>query len=215
VQSPLVNTTITAYFENGSINGNAGCNGYFGGYTIDGNEINISKALGTTRMSCEPEEKMQQEYQYLEMLGNVTTYTIEGNQLTLSTDDNVSLVYNVTEAPEFDLEGNTWTLTSFIEGEDVQSPLVNTTITAYFEDGNITGNAGCNNYFGGYTIDDNKINISKPLGSTRRTCEPEEKMQQEYQYLEMFGNVTTYTIEGNQLTLSTEDGLALVYQGDN
>ena len=212
VQSPLVNTTITAYFEDGIIKGNAGCNGYSGGYTVDGNKINISKALVTTAMTCWPEEVMQQEYQYHEMLGNVTTYTIEGNQLTLSTDDNVTLVYNATEAPEFDLEGNTWTLTSFIEGEDVQLPLVNTTITACFEDGNITGNSGCNNYFGDYTVNGNEINMSNVLGSTRMTCEPEEKMQQEYQYLEMFGNVTTYTIEENQLTLSTEDNRTLVYQ---
>ncbi|MGB7000955.1 MAG: META domain-containing protein, partial [Halobacteriota archaeon] len=192
--------------------GNAGCNGYFGAYTVDGNEINISKALGTTRMYCEPEEVMKQEYQYLEMLGNVTTCTIEGNQLTLSTDDNVSLVYNATEAPEFDLEGNTWTLASFIAGEDVQSPLVNTTITAYFENGSINGSAGCNGYFGAYTVDGNEINISKALGTTKMYCEPEEKMQQEYQYLEMLGNVTTCTIEENQLTLSTEDNRTLVYQ---
>ena len=121
-------------------------------------------------------------------------------------------MYNATESPEFDLEGNTWTLTSFIEGEDVQSPLVNTTITVYFEDGSINGNAGCNNYFGGYTVDGNEININKALGSTMMYCEPEEKMQQEYQYLEMLGNVTTYTIEENQLTLSTEDNRTLVYQ---
>ncbi|NAS88762.1 hypothetical protein C4E24_03350 [ANME-1 cluster archaeon AG-394-G21] len=211
VQSPIQNTTITAYFENGSINGNAGCNNYFGGYTIDDNKINISKYLGSTRMYCDPEEKMQQEYLYLEMLGNVTTYTIEGNQLTLSTDDNVSLVYNATEAPEFDLEGNTWTLTSFMEGDDVQSPIQNTTITAYFENGSITGNAGCNNYFGGYTVDGNAINISKALGTTMMYCEPEEVMQQEYLYLEMLGNVTTCTIAENQLTLSTGDNKTLVY----
>jgi len=46
-------------------------------------------------------------------------------------------------------------------------------------------------------------------------CEPEEVMQQEYQYLEMLGNVTTCTIEENQLTLSTEDNRTLVYQVDN
>ena len=93
MQSPLVNTTITAYFDDGKINGNAGCNGYFGSYTVDSNEINISKALGTTMMNCEPEEKMQQEYQYLKMLGNVTIYSIVGNQLTLSTEDGLALVY--------------------------------------------------------------------------------------------------------------------------
>ena len=62
---------------------------------------------------------MQQEYQYFEMLDKVTTYAIEGNQLTLSTDDGSDLVYNATElpAPEFDREGNIWTLTSFIAAQ--------------------------------------------------------------------------------------------------
>ncbi len=126
----------------------------------------------------------------------------------------VMSVGSATELPasNFSLEGNTWTLTSFIAGEEVQSPIQNTTITAYFENGSINGNAGCNNYFGGYTIDGNEINISKALGSTMMYCEPEEVMQQEAQYLEMLGNVTTYTIEGNQLTLSTDGNRTLVYQ---
>jgi len=70
-------------------------------------------------------------------------------------------VGSATELPasNFSLEGNTWTLTAFMEGEDVQLPLVNTTITAHFEDGEITGSAGCNNYLGGYTIDGNEITI--------------------------------------------------------
>ncbi len=94
----------------------------------------------------------------------------------------VMSVGSATELPasNFSLEGNTWTLTSFIAGEDVQSPIQNTTITAYFENGSINGNAGCNNYFGGYTVDGNEINISKALGSTMMYCEPEEVMQQEY-----------------------------------
>ena len=209
-QSPIQNTTITAYFEDGEIIGSAGCNGYFGAYTVDGNEITIG-VLGSTMMTCWPEEKMQQEYQYLGMLGNVTTYTIEGNQLTLSIDGNLSLVYNATEPPEFDLEGKNWTLNSSIDGETEQLPIQNTTITACFEDGEITGSAGCNNYFGAYTVDGNEITIGV-LGSTMMTCWPEEVMQQEYQYHEMLGNVTTYTIEGNQLTLSTEDNRTLVYQ---
>jgi heat shock protein HslJ len=211
VQSPILNTTITAHFEAGEITGNAGCNNYFGNYTVDGNEITTGVLCSRT-MTCEPEEVMQQEYQYFELLDKVTTYAIEGNQLTLSMDDGSDLVYNATEssAPEFCLEGNIWTLTVFIKGDAVQSPILNTTITAYFEAGEITGNAGCNGYFGPYTVDGNEITIGA-LGSTRMTCEPEGVMQQEYQYLEMLDKVTTYAIEGNQLTLSTDDGSDLVY----
>jgi heat shock protein HslJ len=212
MQSPIQNTTITAYFEDGKITGNAGCNGYFVAYTVDGNEVKISEALGSTRMTCEPEEKMQQEYQYLEMLSKVTTYAIEGNQLTLSTDDGSDLVYNATEssASEFCLEGNIWLLTAFIKGDAVQSPILNATITAYFEAGEINGSAGCNNYIGSYMVDVNEITIGE-LAVTMMYCGQEGVMQQETQYLEMLDKVTTYAIEGNQLTLSTDDGSDLVY----
>jgi heat shock protein HslJ len=211
VQSPILNTTITAHFEAGEITGNAGCNNYFGSHMVDVNEITIG-ALGSTMMTCEPEEVMQQEYQYLEMLGNVTTYAIEGNQLTLSTDDGSDLEYNATElpAPKFHLEGNIWTLTAFIEGDAVQSPILNTTITAYFEAGEINGSAGCNNYIGSYMVDVNEITIGE-LAVTMMYCGQEGVMQQETQYLEMLGKVTTYAIEGNQLTLSMDDGSDLEY----
>jgi heat shock protein HslJ len=38
---------------------------------------------------------MDQEAQYTDILVNVTAYTIEENQLTLSTEDNRTLVYQV------------------------------------------------------------------------------------------------------------------------
>jgi heat shock protein HslJ len=146
------------------------------------------------------------------MLSKVTTYAIEGNQLTLSTDDGSDLVYNATEssASEFCLEGNIWLLTAFIKGDAVQSPILNATITAYFEAGEINGSAGCNNYIGSYMVDVNEITIGE-LAVTMMYCGQEGVMQQETQYLEMLDKVTTYAIEGNQLTLSTDDGSDLVY----
>ena len=110
------------------------------------------------------------------------------------------------------LEGSIWTLTNFIAGSDVdvRSPISGTTITARFEDGLISGTAGCNQYSGSYTAAD-KIVLNEMSWTEMLCMDPEGVMQQETQYLEILRDVTTFTIEENQLTLSTEDGRALVY----
>jgi len=46
-------------------------------------------------------------------------------------------------------------------------PLAGTTITLMFvEGGNVTGNTGCNNFTGGYTLDGNQLAIGE-LATTR------------------------------------------------
>ena len=59
-----------------------------------------------------------------------------------------------------------------------------TQITANFgEDGQLTGSAGCNDYFGPYETDGQKISMG-PFGTGRTACsEPEGIMEQESQYL--------------------------------
>lgn len=79
----LPDTDVTAWLENGQVNGIAGCNNYFGGYTTQGrNGIEISE-LGSTRMMC-PEEIMEQEQEFLAALQSATTYRVEGGVLTLT-----------------------------------------------------------------------------------------------------------------------------------
>ncbi|MFV9676545.1 MAG: META domain-containing protein [Methanosarcinales archaeon] len=113
---------------------------------------------------------------------------------------------------ESSLEGRLWTLTNFIAESqgNVRSPISGTTITAHFEDGLISGTAGCNQYSGSYTTAD-KIVLNEMSWTEMLCMDPEGVMPQETQYLEILRDVTTFTIEENQLTLSTEDGRALVY----
>jgi len=110
------------------------------------------------------------------------------------------------------LEGRIWTLTNFIAESDgdVRLPITGTTITARFEDGQISGTAGCNQYSGSYTAED-KIVLNEMSWTEMLCMDPEGVMPPETHYLEILRDVTTYTIEENQLTLSTEDGRALMY----
>src|SRR4249919_1648086 len=67
---------------------------------------------------------------------------------------------------ESDLAGTSWEATGFDDGSQaITNVLAGTTLTANFgEDGNLTGNSGCNEYNGPYKITGNQIGIG-PLSS--------------------------------------------------
>ena len=82
-----------------------------------------------------------------------------------------------------DIRGITWQLSDI--GETTLNNDIITTI-AFGEDNKISGNGGCNNYFGTYDLFTNGLNISN-IGSTRKMCS-EEIMEQEMTYLNILEN---------------------------
>jgi heat shock protein HslJ len=78
----------------GGISGSAGCNRYFGEATVDGDALTFSTGpLGMTRMACS-EEVMVQEAEFIETLGQVTRFAIEGETLYLFTEAEEVLVFS-------------------------------------------------------------------------------------------------------------------------
>jgi heat shock protein HslJ len=204
---PLVaGSGISAEFTaDGKISGSAGCNRYSGTYTVSGNNITIASPLATTMMACE-QAVMDQESAYLKALGDAKTYAVSGSQLTLSDANNTVLAtYN---AQTQDLAGTSWEAIGYNNGKQaVVSVMAGTTITANFgTDGNLSGNAGCNDYNGSYKVTGNQISIG-PIASTQKYCnDPAGVMDQETQYLAALGTAATYQIEGSVLELRTKDG---------
>jgi heat shock protein HslJ len=112
----------------------------------------------------------------------------------------------ITSAPALQLEGTTWKLTSLATETGMNNTLPNTTITAKFDDGNVTGSSGCNRYFGSYQVNKTEIQIGQ-VGSTLIFCtDPDGVMIQESSYVLLLKNVTSYTISDNALTLSDNLG---------
>lgn len=77
-----------------------------------------------------------------------------------------------------DIRGVTWLLSDI--GDKTLNNDIKTTLVFGDED-KISGNAGCNNYFGSYELYPNGIKISN-IGSTRKMCS-EDVMEQEMTYL--------------------------------
>ena len=96
------------------------------------------------------------------------------------------------------LTGTNWVLVDQVKGV---SP------TIVFEEGKISGSAGCNKYFGPVTLDPATGSFSAgELASTKKMC---ENMSVEDTFLKMLSSANSYKINGTNLELY-KDGLILM-----
>ena len=212
IVSVIAGTTVTAVFTEDGFGGSAGCNHYFGTYTVDGAKMTVG-ALGFTEMYCENPGVMDQESTYLGLLGSVASFAIEGEELTLMDANGTKVLMFVKAVPPEPepLVGTNWTLESLHTGDAVSSVIAGSGITAVFgDDGKVTGSAGCNNYFASYNLSGSSLTFG-PAGSTKMSCaEPEGVMEQESTYLGLLEAMKSYTIEGDRLSLLDENGTAVL-----
>ncbi len=110
----------------------------------------------------------------------------------------------------FDLDGTTWMLTSL----DGDTPIVGGIFILEFSDGQATGTAGCNSFFGEYTQDGSSVSMPL-LAMTEMYCmDPEGLMDQENAFLKVLGQVDSFSVEGSQLRLETLDGANLLFEAE-
>ncbi len=103
------------------------------------------------------------------------------------------------------VEGQVWQLRRISRDEAVPEGL---NITLAFNNGRISGHAGCNSYFGSVTTGNNPRDISLgQIGSTRMACSP-EAMELESRYLQLLSNVTGFGFLNARLALTWQrDGV--------
>ena len=120
-------------------------------------------------------------------------------------------VESAQSAPE--LEQTPWVLASYrSESGDLEGVLPGTEVMAGFNNGQITGNAGCNNYFASYQLEETALRVSE-IGMTEMYCaDPENIMAQEIAYLNALANSASYSLEAGQLFIMDSEGdLLLVF----
>ena len=184
-------------FENGKASGSTGCNRFSASYSGSGSELTFGP-IATTQMACIGANQAQ-EQAFLRKLEQVRSVAFSNGTLILSDGDGKELLRFTEASPT----GN-WTVTAFLQANAVSSPIVDTKITADFDgQGNLTGFAGCNDYHGTYTLEQNRLQISA-LGATSKHCaEPKGVAEQEQQYLSVLPKTASYELQGENLTLLT------------
>jgi heat shock protein HslJ len=116
----------------------------------------------------------------------------------------------MTAAP---MTGTMWYLNSLVDKTgQIWGPVPTNPISLQFtNEGNVTGNSGCNSYSGTYTMSGNSITISG-FAVTMMYCGEPGVMTLEQTYLTVLPMMKVYKISGNQLTLSDGTGnITMVY----
>jgi len=207
---------INAIFgQDGKVQGYAGCNQYSAAYTTNGTSMAVSGTVKTT-LSCGGQLDTQ-ERAYLGILGTAARFENTGTQLTIydAQTPGSKLVYKpgtATVSPIPTAIVGTWTLIGMDKtGTSITlSPGVMTT-AIFTADGKVSGNAGCNQYSGGYVLTGaSAIGIS-PLATTKMFC-PDPAGRQETNYLTILQNAATWVVpESGKLTIAAGIGNSLLY----
>jgi heat shock protein HslJ len=79
---------VTAEFTSDQVKGAAPCNSYGGGYSVDGKRLTVGQLVQTER-ACLREDLMALESTFLKALSAATSYTIDGDTLTIDYDGGV------------------------------------------------------------------------------------------------------------------------------
>lgn len=203
---PSVNFTL------GRFNGFTGCNYFAGVYNVDGNAVQFDPPA-VTGGSCDDEELFEQENTFLTILITATRFEVEGENIILYADDQQLMTLEPLEPVPF--EGTTWNHRFYQGNQPMWQPLVpGTSISAVFEGDTISGSAGCNQYTGTFTRNENEISIGE-LATTRMMCaEPEGIMDQEDRYLAALETVVAIRESARTIELFDAEQPIMLFSAD-
>ena len=194
----------SATFESGTVAGSTGCNRYTGGYTSDGEALEIGQ-IAMTQMACPPPADAV-ERAYAAALARVSAWRMDDEQLVLVDADETE-VHRYSPATPL----GSWEVTGLLRGDAFASPLAGTELTARFgTDGTLSGTAGCNRYTASFTSEKGAVQIATPAATRMACAEPAGVMEQEANYLALLATAARYTVDGRSLELLARDGTRLV-----
>lgn len=191
--------TMTIDLANRSIYGYSGCNRYTGSFNYE-NGTFTAPNLASTRMMCMSDN---QEAQFLAMLGQPSTVSIENGILTFK--NNGRVVAEFTEGIDKAFLEGKWVLES-MQGQDLNILFLTSenipTLKFNTDEGKVNGNAGCNNYSAGYTVTEQFITLG-PIMSTKMAC---PNLQGEDIFTNMLSGTSKLQTTEDKLTFS-KDGV--------
>lgn len=193
-------------YEDGTYGIKIDCNQGSGKYQLEGNSLTLTPGV-MTLAACGPDSLSDQ---YLALLHDVVTFVFdqEGHLVLNLKMDAGNMIFARVINEDKSLADTRWTLENIVIGEGVTSTYVDAEITALFEDGQVSGSAGCNRYFGGYQVEGEKLTFDA-LGSTRMLCD-DARNERETEFLTAMQSVEGYRLEGDRLILLDGEGNPLV-----
>lgn len=198
---------VTIGVRQNTIGGTAACNSYFADPGMDGF---LFGGIGSTEMACFPPETMDLEFAYLTALARTTHAATDGDDVVL-TGDGVTLRFSaIAPTPDAPLTDTEWLLDTLVDGQAASSTVGGYGGSIVFAPNEVSGSDGCNSFSGSYEIDGDTIRFGS-LAQTLRGC-PEDVGRQSDHVHAVIGSDPAFAIEGDRLTLTGDDGRALIYR---
>lgn len=152
-----------------SIYGKSGCNRFNAGYQLNGNQIQINLLMGTL-MACDPESmQLEQEFKTTIEKKNFEIHT-EKNIVHFKDPKTKKVILAFTIPTENELwafiDGKKWKL---IQMDNVGKDYGKANLQFDVKSKKVSGNSGCNNFFGSYTAAADQITFSA-LAGTKMAC---------------------------------------------
>jgi heat shock protein HslJ len=114
-------------------------------------------------------------------------------------------------SPKVDLSG-AWKLISYGAKTNPTPALPDVDTTITFENGQISGNVGCNTFGGEYKMKGDKITFG-PVMSTEMFCETTWAQEQGVLGIITNNGAVTIQLTGDTLTITSADGLSVLILG--
>lgn len=192
--------------------GFTGCNYFVGSYRFNEQGLRLDPPQVTTAV-CENDLLQQQESAFLTILITVDSAVFDGETIVMSAEGRQLMTLTPLESVPF--EGTTWNY-RFYQGEiNLWQPVLpDTSITATFDAGTVSGSAGCNDYTASYVINDSEISISDIATTFMMCTEPADIMAQETRYLAGLEAATNIQISPRTIQLFTNEQPIMLFGAD-
>lgn len=143
------------HFDGDRADGATSCNFFSAATTFsDPNEVRF-KVDRITRKGCSG-EALELERRYIEVLGAVRGYELDGDSLKLR-DENGRELALLSRKPIFDLEGSDLKIVSYLFDGGLHSVAPGSKPVVRFENGRFSGSTGCSTFEGSYALDGTEV----------------------------------------------------------
>jgi heat shock protein HslJ len=199
--TPLTGTTLRLTFRNDNMTFSAGCNSFFGDYSLCDGKLCAADLLGT-EIGC-GEERQSQDQWFQAFLASTPGLSLSGGALTLTGAQATLELLDIELAdPDRPLTGRLWRIDGFLEGSSGSSVGGPTTPTLEFSaDGSLHVFTGCNTGDGTYTRSGQTLLLSS-MTYTEEPCDVTDSgLAQERIQAVLSPGELSFDIEAARLTL--------------
>ena len=206
---PLVeDARVTLIVDGSNVSGQAACNQYFGEFTLIDGQVTIP-GVGQTEMAC-AEPVMVLEAAYTSALAKVDSAHMDGPALVLTGRPGVELRFERLQPPPVaELVDTQWILELLVRGDAVSSTVGRPAMLVLNADGSLEGSTGCRSLTGKYVVSGDEIELVE-LGADG-DCGA-DIVEQDGHVIGVLEGGFRAVVDGQQLTLTGDSGVGLVYR---